>query len=58
MPEKQRIIDIIEQTGVNAHTHPDNSVELDQGKSYRYMNEYYFPKLRRVDYKIYYQTEE
>ncbi|WP_068690075.1 DUF3868 domain-containing protein [Culturomica massiliensis] len=57
MPEKQRIIDIIEQTGVN-DTRIRQFRELDQGKSYRYMNEYYFPKLRRVDYKIYYQTEE
>lgn len=56
MPQKGRILEIIENTPIH-DGREKKLMLLDNGNTYRYMLDHFFPKLRRVDYKIFYEKE-
>ena len=54
MPDEDRVLDIIENYGV-FEGREKRLMDLKNGQPYRYMLKQFFPKLRRVDYKITYK---
>ena len=54
MPDEDRVLDIIENYGV-FEGREKRLMDLKNGQPYRYMLKPFFPKLRRVDYKITYK---
>lgn len=53
MQYKQQIIDIIKNTDISSER-KSQLMKLNSGKSYRYMQEYFFPQLRSVSYTVHF----